>query len=101
VSAACSDRGPYYRWRPAYPYDLWQKGRRIELSVSALFPILNAIVVRQLDHACYDDLYPAHQALLAHNEKLLLERQTIEFILRTVFSWTRPELMILPAGWSS
>ncbi|MEW6402557.1 MAG: BREX-3 system phosphatase PglZ [Chloroflexota bacterium] len=67
------------------PYDLWQKGRRIELSVSALFPNLNAIVVRQLDHACYGDLYPAHQALLAHNEKLLLERQTIEFILRTVF----------------
>jgi hypothetical protein len=43
------------------PYDLWKKSRRIELSVSALFPNLNAIVVRQLDNAYYADLYPAHQ----------------------------------------
>jgi hypothetical protein len=67
------------------PYDLWQKGRRIELSVSALFPNLNAIVVRGLDNAYYADLYPAHQGLAARNEMLRGERSTIEFILRVVF----------------
>ena len=67
------------------PYDLWKKSRRIELSVSALFPNLNAIVVRQLDNAYYTDLYPAHQQLVARCEMLRGERQTIEFILRVVF----------------
>ncbi len=67
------------------PYDLWQKSKRIELNVAALFPNLNAIVVRGLDNAYYADLYPAHQQLLAHNEMLRGERQTIEFILRVVF----------------
>jgi len=67
------------------PYDLWRKSKRIELSVSRLFPNLNAIVVAQLDNAYYADLYPAHQQLLQRGEMLRLERQTIEFILRVVF----------------
>ncbi len=67
------------------PYDLWQKSKRIELSVSALFPSLNAIVVRQLDNAYYAELYPAHQQLVARGEMLRGERQTIEFILRVCF----------------
>lgn len=68
------------------PYDLWCKSKRIELSVSRLFPNLNAIVVAQLDNAYYADLYPAHQQLVQRNEMLRLERQTIEFILRVVFN---------------
>jgi hypothetical protein len=67
------------------PYDLWQKSKRIELSVSSLFPNLNAIVVRELDNAFYTDLYPAHQQLVANHEIRHGERQTIEFILQTVF----------------
>ena len=67
------------------PYDLWQKSKRIELSVSGLFPNLNAIVVRQLDNAYYADLYPAHEQLVARGEMLRGERQTIEFILRVCF----------------
>ena len=67
------------------PYDLWRKSKRIELSVSALFSNLNAIVVSQLDNAYYADLYPAHEQLVEHHEMLRLERQTIEFILRVVF----------------
>jgi len=67
------------------PYDLWKKSRRIELSVSALFPHLNAIVVSQLDNAYYADLYPAHRQLVERGEMLRLERQTVEFILRVVF----------------
>ena len=67
------------------PYDLWQKGRRVELSVANLFTHLNAIVVRGLDNAYYADLYPAHQQLVARHEMQRGERQTIEFILRTVF----------------
>jgi len=67
------------------PYDLWQKGRRVELSVANLFTHLNAIVVRDLDNAYYADLYPAHQQLVARHEMQRGERQTIEFILRAVF----------------
>lgn len=67
------------------PYDLWMKSKRVELSVSALFPNLNAIVVRDLDNAYYADLYPAHQQLVANHEMLRGERPTIEFILRSVF----------------
>lgn len=67
------------------PYDLWKKSKRIELGVAELFPQLNAIVVHGLDNAYYADLYPAHQELLARNEFLRGERQTIEFILRFVF----------------
>jgi len=67
------------------PYDLWKKGRRVELSVAELFPGLNAIVVRELDNAYYTKLFPAHQQLVARNELLRGERQTIEFILRVVF----------------
>lgn len=67
------------------PYDLWQKGRRVELSVANLFTHLNAIVVRDLDNAYYADLSPAHQQLVARNEMQRGERQTIEFILRAVF----------------
>jgi hypothetical protein len=71
------------------PYDLWRKSRRIELSVSALFPNLNGIVVSQLDNAYYADLYPAHRQLVEHHEMLRLERQTIEFILRVAFGLGR------------
>jgi hypothetical protein len=67
------------------PYDLWCKSRRIDLSASLLFPNLNALVVRKLDSEYYDGLYAAHQQLVARGEKLLSERQTIEFILRVVF----------------
>ena len=67
------------------PYDIWKKSKRIELSVSQLFPNLNAIVVSQLDNAYYADLYPAHQGLVSRREMRRGERQTIEFILRTVF----------------
>lgn len=67
------------------PYDLWQKSRRVELSVANLFTHLNAIVVRDLDNAYYADLYPAHQQLVARHEMQRGERQTIEFILRAVF----------------
>jgi len=80
------------------PYDLWKKSRRIELSVSALFPNLNAIVVRQLDNAYYADLYPAHQQLVARHEMLRGERQTIEFILRVVFG-LEPAGASDPARW--
>jgi hypothetical protein len=80
------------------PYDLWQKGKRIELSVSSLFPNLNAIVVGQLDNAYYADLYPAHQQLAAHHEMLRLERQTVEFILRVCFGLD-PAGATDPARW--
>lgn len=80
------------------PYDLWKKSKRIELSVSALFPNLNAIVVRQLDNAYYADLYPAHQKLVAHGEMLRGARQTIEFILRVVFGLD-PAGATDPARW--
>jgi hypothetical protein len=80
------------------PYDLRQKSKIIELSVSELFPHLNAITVSQLDNAYYTDLYPAHQQLVAHNEKLRGERQTIEFILRVVFD-LEPAAIGNPARW--
>ena len=67
------------------PYDLWQKSKHVELSVSELFTNLNAIVVSQLDNAYYADLYLAHQQLVERGEMFRLERQTIEFILRAVF----------------
>jgi hypothetical protein len=68
------------------PFDLYEKSERISLSVSDLFPRLNAIVVRGLDNAYYADLYPAHQANLAgQGVGRLGERETIEFILRAVF----------------
>ena len=80
------------------PYDLWQKSKRIELSVSNLFPNLNAIVVRQLDNAYYADLHPAHQQLVSHGEMLRGERQTIEFILRVCFGLD-PAGAADPARW--
>jgi len=67
------------------PYDLLQKGKRIEVGISQLFPQLNAITVMQLDRAYLADLYIAHQALVERGEILHGERLTIEFILRAVF----------------
>lgn len=72
------------------PYDIYEKSERIHLSVSELFPRLNAIVARELDNSYYLDLYPAHKTnLLPHavspRPERLNERETIEFILRTVF----------------
>jgi len=67
------------------PYDLLQKGKRIEVGVSQLFSNLNALVIKDLDHAYYQDLYAAHQSLVAKHEMLRGERQTVEFILRVVF----------------
>jgi len=80
------------------PYDLWQKSKRIELGVSALFPNLNALVVRQLDDAYYAELYPAHQQLVARGEMLRLERETVEFILRVCFGLD-PAGSADPARW--
>ncbi len=68
------------------PYDLWQKSRRIELSVATLFPHLNAIVVAELDNAYYAALYQAHQQLVNRQEMRRSEAQTVEFILRAVFT---------------
>jgi hypothetical protein len=79
-------------------YDLWQKGRRVELSVANLFTHLNAIVVRGLDNAYYADPFPAHQQLVARHEMQRGERQTIEFILRTVFGLD-PLAASDPARW--
>ncbi|MCB0032331.1 MAG: BREX-3 system phosphatase PglZ [Anaerolineales bacterium] len=72
------------------PYDIYEKSERIHLSVSELFPRLNAIVARELDNSYYLDLYPAHKTnLLPHavgpRPERLNERETIEFILRSVF----------------
>ena len=67
------------------PYDLLQKGKRIEVGVSELFSNLNALVIKDLDHAYYQDLYAAHQSLVTKHEMLRGERQTVEFILRVVF----------------
>ncbi len=67
------------------PYDLLQKGKRIEVGVSQLFPNLNALVIKELDHAYYQDLYAAHQSLVTKHEMQRGERQTVEFILRVVF----------------
>lgn len=73
------------------PYDVYEKGERITLTVSELFPCLNAIVARELDNSYYADLYPAHQTnLMKHFSggqptRRLNEQETIEFILRTVF----------------
>jgi hypothetical protein len=67
------------------PYDLLQKGKRIEVSVSALFSQLNALTLRQLDRAYFNDLYSAHTSLLESGQKLHGERATLEFILRTAF----------------
>ena len=67
------------------PYDLLQKGKRIEVGVSELFSNLNALVIKELDHAYYQDLYAAHQSLVTKHEMQRGERQTVEFILRVVF----------------
>lgn len=72
------------------PYDIYEKSERINLSVSELFPRLNAIVTRELDNSYYLDLYPAHKTSLTMHAagprpERLNERATIEFILRTVF----------------
>lgn len=67
------------------PYDLLQKGKRIEVGVSQLFSNLNALVIKELDHAYYQDLYAAHQSLVTKHEMQRGERQTVEFILRVVF----------------
>ena len=80
------------------PYDLWKKSKRIELSVGQLFPNLNAIVVRELDNTFYSDLYPAHQQLVKNHEIRHGERQTIEFILQTVFQLD-PYAASDPARW--
>ena len=73
------------------PFDLLEKGKRIEVGVSQLFPNLNALVIKELDHAYYQELYEGHQSLVAKNEMMRGERQTVEFILRVVFG-------IEPAG---
>ncbi len=80
------------------PYDLRQKSKYIELTVANLFTQLNAIIVRQLDNAYYSELYPAHQQLVAANQSLRGSRQTIEFILRTVFDM-EPTAGGNPARW--
>lgn len=73
------------------PYDLYRKGQHVELSVSQLFPRLNAIITRDLDNSYYVDLYPAHQHMLMPAGPVsgrlprLGEKETIEFILRAVF----------------
>lgn len=67
------------------PYDLLQKGKKIEVSISAIFPQLNALTVKELDRAYFNDLYTAHASLLASSQKLHGERATLEFILRAVF----------------
>lgn len=73
------------------PYDLYRKGQHVELSVSQLFPRLNAIITRDLDNSYYADLYPAHQytlmaaAPVSGRPPRLSEEETIEFILRAVF----------------
>jgi hypothetical protein len=73
------------------PYDLYRKGEHVKLSVSELFPRLNAIIVRDLDNSYYADLYPAHQHTLMASvpgtgrPSRLSEEKTIEFILRVVF----------------
>ena len=67
------------------PFDLLQKGKRIEVNVSALFPQLNALTLCQLDHAYYDGIYAAHEHLAARNESLRSERATLELILRAGF----------------
>lgn len=73
------------------PYDLLVKGKRVEVGVSGLFQNLNALVIKELDHAYYQELFEGHQSLLAKHEMLRGERQTVEFILRVVFG-------IEPAG---
>jgi hypothetical protein len=67
------------------PYDLLKKGKLIEVGVSELFPRLNAITVRELDRAYYNQLFGAHASLVQNNQTLRGERSTVEFILRTVF----------------
>jgi hypothetical protein len=73
------------------PYDVYEKSERIHLSVSELFPRLNAIVARELDNSYYLDLYPAHNTNLMNQPtgqqrpERLNERESIEFILRAVF----------------
>lgn len=67
------------------PYDLLQKGKRIEVGVSQLFSNLNALVIKELDHAYYQELYAAHQSLVTKHEMQRGERLTVEFILRVVF----------------
>jgi hypothetical protein len=78
------------------PFDLLQKGKRIEVSVSALFPHLNALTLCQLDHAYYDDIYTAHEHLAGRNESLHSERATLELILRAGFGLD-PAVKIDPA----
>lgn len=73
------------------PYDLYCKGQHVQLSVSELFPRLNAIITRELDNSYYADLYSAHQHTLmatapaSGRPPRLGEEETIEFILRAVF----------------
>lgn len=73
------------------PHDLLEKGKRIEVGVSGLFPKLNALVIKELDPAYYQELYEGHQSLVSKNDMMRGERQTVEFILRVVFG-------IEPAG---
>lgn len=77
------------------PFDLLQKGKQIHLSVGELFTNLNGLVVQGLDQAYYQDLFLAHQTLIQRNEMQRGERQTVEFILRTVFE-IEPASVIKP-----
>ena len=67
------------------PYDLLQKGKQLKVGVDILFPQLNALTLRQLDRAYFNDLYLAHANLLANSQVLRGEKATLEFILRIVF----------------
>ncbi len=64
------------------PYDLWQIGRKVSLSLADIFPNLSYRVVAQLDVTTFDALDRACQR---HRPRSLGEHTTRAFILTHVF----------------
>lgn len=64
------------------PYDLIQRGRRLDFGLAALFPHLSRNVVASLDNRELDALYEAQLAMKPHH---LGENATKDFVLRHVY----------------
>ena len=67
------------------PYDLEKKSHVIEIGLHQVFPRLNRIVLADLDRRYYPALFQAHATLEDENKSCTTERETIRFILRSVF----------------
>jgi len=63
------------------PFDILQLGKKLNFSLSSLFPEMSVPIVKQLDSIELDALYEAYNQYFGSNS----DSETCEFILRRVF----------------